>query len=382
METIELDPKSDGCFEHYRPRPVFGAGRWGPGWLGAAFVGVVISSCGESGTGPPVLETTDLVVSYENLVGLDAGEFDGYEGWVVDSEGVIRSAGRFQADPSGSGAVTLQSPVRNPTDVFVTVERVADTDDQPSMLKVMGGVVSGGLATFDVNRYVTAGVPLTEEPGSHVLFTPSDNAALFEGSNEDAGVWLFNIFPDSGGANFENRHFFLDFTPLTGGWIYEGWMVYELGMANEAWFSYGKFVPDEFKDARFRDSSGLGPFSGFVEPEYVFALPLEIQFPGDDWVGNPNGYPVPGDLPLPLDLNGCNPDLIPDCAPEYLGPSRFTHVITIEPYEDRDADDAWAAEPFMIRPYRNAVGIGAADEPRPIGFFPGELPGGTATIGN
>ncbi|MGI9627580.1 MAG: hypothetical protein ACR2QM_12140, partial [Longimicrobiales bacterium] len=95
----------------------------------------------------------------------------------------------------------------------------------------------------------------------------------------------------------------------------------------------------------------------------------------------PNGYPVPGDLPLPLDLNGCNPDVIPDCAPEYLGPSRFTHVITIEPYEDREADNAWEATPFFIRPYRNDVGQGSAAEPRVIEFFPDEMPGGSATIG-
>ncbi|NNM32975.1 MAG: anti-sigma factor [Gemmatimonadetes bacterium] len=362
-----------------------GVGRPSTGGLGrivaVTLTAFALVTCGESGTGPPVLETTDLVVSYQNLVALDGDEYQAYEAWVIDSDDVIRSAGRFQAEGTGAGSVTLQSPVRNPTDVFITVEPAGDQDDQPSMLKVMGGRVQGGTATFDINRYVTSGVPMTEEPGSHVLFTPSDNAALFEGSNEDAGVWLFNIFPDSGGANFENRHFFLDFTPLTRGWIYEGWMVYEMGTANEAWFSYGKFEPDEFKDARFRDSSGLGPFSGFVEPEYVFALPLEIQFPGDDWVGNPNGYPVPGDLPLPLDLNGCNPDVHSDCAPEYVGPSRFTHVITVEPYEDRDNDDAWAAEPFFIRPYRNPVGIGAADEPRPIGFFPDELPGGSARIG-
>ena len=350
-------------------------------WALAALVVALGLGCGESGTGPPVLETTDMTVSYENLAALDAGEFAGYEAWVVDSEDAIRSAGRFQVTAS-SGSVTLQSPVQNPTDVFITVERAGDSDEQPSMLKVMGGMVSGRTATLDVNRYVTAGIPLEEAPGSHVLFTPSDNAALFEGSNEDAGIWLFNIFPDSGGANFENRHFFLDFTPLTGGWIYEGWMVYDLGTANEAWFSYGKFVTDEFKDARFRDSSGLGPFSGFVEPEYVFALPLEIQFPGDDWVGNPNGYPVPGDLPIPLDLNGCNPEVIPDCPPEYVGPSRFTHVITIEPYEDRDNDDPWAAVPFFIRPYRNPVGIGSADEPRPIQYFPDELPSGTVTLGS
>ena len=113
-----------------------------------------------------------------------------------------------------------------------------------------------------------------------MLFTPSDNAALFEGSNEDAGVWLFNIFPDSGGANYENRHFFLDFTPLTRGWIYEGWMVYEYGTANEAWFSYGKFETDEFKDARFRDSSGLGPFSDSWSPSMCLHYPSRSSSPG------------------------------------------------------------------------------------------------------
>jgi len=54
-------------------------------WALAALVVALGLGCGESGTGPPVLETTDMTVSYENLAALDAGEFAGYEAWVVDS---------------------------------------------------------------------------------------------------------------------------------------------------------------------------------------------------------------------------------------------------------------------------------------------------------
>lgn len=346
-------------------------------------LGSVQGCSDDGGAGPPVVESTPLELSFVNLPVLDAGEFAAYEAWTVDSEGVIRSAGRFPGTASGTGTASLSSPIKNPTDIFVTAESAGDNDDQPSTLKIMGGRVSGRTVTFDVNRYVTSGVPLEEEPGTHVLFTPSDNQALFEGSNEDAGVWLFNIEPDSGGANFENRHFFLNFTPLGNGWTYEGWMVYEYGSENEVWLSYGKFQPDEFKEARFRDNSGFGPFSGLLWPDARYIDPEGITFPGDDWVGNPNGLPVPGDLPLPLDLNGCNPDVHDNCAAEYVGPSRFTHVVTVEPYTDREAegDTPWTAKPFIIRPYRNWVGLGAANVPRVIEYFPEELPGGTGTLG-
>lgn len=335
-------------------------------------------ACGDSGAaGPPILETVDLTLTLQNFSALKPSEGQ-YEGWVIAADASIRSAGTFTVPGPQSTTVTLKSPVRNPTDVMITVQRPTDPVGAPSMLKVVGGDITSGTAELDVNRYVTAGIPLENDPGTHVLFTPSDNHEVGFNSNEDSGVWLFNIRPDTGNAGDPtNPEYYLTFTPLTRGWIYEGWMVYDWGQASEVWLSYGKFEPDEGKKARFRDSSGLGPFSGQID--YERALPLEVFFPGDDWVANPLDLPVPGDLPLPVDLNGCVSEN-GQCAPEYEGPSRFTHVITIEPFEDRD-EDPWTAEPFFMRPYRNSVGEGFEFEHRDIVYYQDELPRGTARIG-
>ena len=107
--------------------------------------------------------------------------------------------------------------------------------------------------------------------------------------------------------------------------------------------------------------------------------------PGDDWIGNPHGYPVPGDLPLPLDLNGCV-DFVDDqgntlleCRDIYEGPSRFTHVITIEPIRDLD-EDPWLAQPFFLELYMNPVGEGHPAVKRVLEFQPQNLPVGTATL--
>jgi len=340
---------------------------------------LVLGACGDSGgAGPPILQTVDLTLTVENFGVLDASEGQ-YEAWVIDTDATIRSAGTFSVAGSQATTVQLKSPVQNPTDVMITVQRPTDAVGAPSMLKVVGGAFQGGTADLDVNRYVTAGIPLENDPGTHVLFTPSDNHEVGFNSNEDSGIWLFNIRPDTGNAGDPtNPEYYLTFTPLTRGWIYEGWMVYDWGQASEVWLSYGKFEPDGGKKARFRDSSGLGPFSGQID--YEQALPLEVFFPGDDWVANPFDLPVPGDLPLPIDLNGCI-STNGACEPEYEGPSRFTHVITVEPFADRE-EDPWLAQPSFIRPYRNPVGEGFEFENRDIVYYGDELPTGTARIGS
>lgn len=321
---------------------------------------VFLAGCGENGTGPGT-EDVQLELRLEGLRALDPQTEGGYQVWVIDGAGGIRSAGRF--DFPSDGRLVTTSPVADPEFVMITVEPPGDTDSQPSAQKLMGGRFSGSTAVLDVNRYVTAGIPLEPKPGTHVLFTPSDNAELGYPSNEDAGIWLFNIRGDTTSGSF-----FLTFTPLTRGWMYEGWAVRDYGTPDAVWASYGKFEPDAFRKQRTRDNTGLGPFSGQLD--YRRAMVREIEFPGDDWVSNPHGYPVPGDLPLPFDLNG-------NAA---LGiRSRWTHVITIEPATDED-EDPWWARPFLLQPYQNPFGEGPPEEPRVIEYHPDLLPRGTATL--
>jgi hypothetical protein len=85
--------------------------------------------------------------------------------------------------------------------------------------------------------------------------------------------------------------------------------------------SYGKFLPDQTGTVNRRDDTGWGPFSGVTN--YLTAG--EEEFPGDDWISNPLGLPIPSGLALPLNLREKNAS----------GTWRWTHVITIEPTSDR-----------------------------------------------
>ncbi len=320
-------------------------------------------ACAGDSAGPPLEAPSSLSLRIENFAKLDAQLAGTYEAWVVDSEGVWRSAGRFASASTAPQDIPLTSPIRNPVEVVITIEPPGDTDATASPLRLIGGRMTGGSARLEYNRYLTPGVVLEPSPGQHFLFTPSDNFELGYPSYEDAGIWVMNFFEDE-----EDGSFFVSFTPLQPGWTYEGWVVRDYGTANAIWVSYGKFLPDNRKKANRRDDTGLGPYSGQIE--YSTAMEDEVYFPGDDWLANPHGYPVPGDLALPFDLNG-------DAARGI--PSRWTHVITIEPRTD-GGEDPWLARPFFLQPYRNAIGEGAADVGRKILFHPDELPRGSVRI--
>lgn len=327
---------------------------------------LTVAACGESGVGPPVTGDVDVLLEFTGLRALDPASEGTYEGWTIGSDGTIHSAGRFVVP--ADGRTTVVSPITNPQYLIVTVEPPGDADATPSAHKLLGGQFAGDVAPLGIDRYVTGGIPLEPSPGTHVLFTPSDNLELPYPSNEDAGLWLFNIHGDTVSGSF-----FLTFTPLTIGWAYEGWVVRDYGTPDAIWVSYGKFTPNIFKKQNGRDDTGVGPYSGQLD--YRQWNPLEIVMPGDDWVANPHGYPLPGTLTdgdLPLDLNG---DLNQGVA------SRWTHVITIEPWgPNREPEMPWLARPFLLQPYRNAIGEGLVDEPRTIEYHPEFLPSGSATI--
>ena len=324
--------------------------------------------------GPPVVEARTLVLDLSGFPSLDPVSEGSYQAWVAGSDGQPRDAGRFSVSGGGADRVALTSPIRNPTEVFITLEPAGADDGAPAPQKLLRGDFGAEVAELTYISALTAGLPFVEEPGTHFLFTPSDNPAVGYPSNEDAGLWLFQAAAgDSGSAAF-----WLDFMPLRPEWTYEGWAVLDYGSADATWFSYGKFSIDVDKQAKFEDDSGFGPFSGRLD--YLTDPFEEIAMPGDDWVGNPLGVPLPGGLPetvLPLDLNGCTGT---GCRPFWRGPSRFTHVITVEPLTDM-GEEPWLAEPFFLAPYRNPIGEGPPDEPRKINYVPSELPSGRATLG-
>ena len=334
------------------------------------------AACTEGGSTGPEGSPVPIRLSLENVPSADASTMDGYRyaAWVVKSDGTIRPAGVF--DPGSNGTATVESPVSSPEHVMVTVELDGESaPEKPAQEKLLGGRFEGDSAVLTIARYLTAGVPLVEEPGSHTLFTPSNNGTYGEPypSEETAGLWVFNVAGDTA-----NSDFYVRMSTLSKGWEYEGWIVRDRGSDDECWLTYGKFRPDARGKLSGLDDLGYGPYSGRIQ---FMQDPTDwIDYPGGDWVSNPHGYPAPCGLELPLDLNG---------QPEQGVPSPWTHVITIEPAQHeedetgRSPDDIgnpMEREPFFLRPYRNPIGEAPHAEPRDIEFYPGSLPRGAAVI--
>lgn len=333
----------------------------------------LVTGCAESGTAPPVQRGPDIRLVVEKLSPLDAGDEESYVAWVVDGDARIYPLGRVDPDQKERWEGVLESPALDPAAVLISIERAAERGPGPSLLMVLGGAVRDGEALLDVAGYLTPNIPLEENPGAHVLGTHWAAGPAGLPARDDAGIWLYDPAGDTADASL-----YLTFTPLTEGWTYGGWIVRDHGTPDEVWVSYGTFRPDPLRRASARDYTGLGPFSG--KSDYRRALPLTVTYPGDDWLANPLELPVPGGLPLPFDLNGCM-DPADDCLTrgEEPGPSRWTHVITIEPYEDR-YEDPWLGRPSPIRVYQNAIGEAGPDIPRPIGLLSDRLPRGRALV--
>ena len=326
----------------------------------------LLTGCSDAGTGPMFEAGVAVQLTVTGLRPLDPGTEGAYEAWVVSDEGEILSSGRFSVTTAEQSTRRVESPIEHPEYFMLTVEPPGDEDGHPSLHKLLGGRFDGAVAALEMTGYVTVvGIRLEADPGTHVLTTPSDDDARGFPSSEDAGLWLFNP-----GRDTLDGSYYLDFTLLTEGWWYEGWIVQDYGTSDAVWISYGKFRPDPLRQARARDDTGLGPFSG--RRDYKSAMVLELHVPGEDWLANPLGLAVPGGLDLPLDLNG-------DAS---LGvPSRWTHVITVEPWgPNREAESTADARPFFLEPYGNPIGEAPPTEPRSIEFHPERLPRGMATL--
>lgn len=333
------------------------------------------AGCGDDGIRIGALVT----LQFESLRNLDPVTEGSYEAWLIQGSGAPVSLGRFQIPPGGH--LLLPGTIDEGWTVMITVEPPGDEDDMPSDTWLLGGRLEGRTTELTIEGYVTAGTPLERDIGTHVLFTPANNAWDPYPSSEDAGIWVFNMHTTDNPMRREgvdmSSDFFLKSTPLREGWVYEGWIVYDYGLPNECWVSYGKWDSGPFNRMNEPDNTGFGPFSGFID--YVGnGLALLHNFPGDDWVENPYDLPVPCGLELPFDLNGGGPQNLD---------SRWTHVITIEPARDRPVESPFVdpaaptlARPFLIQPYRNPFGEGVWDEPRVIDYNPDGIPRVTATF--
>lgn len=327
----------------------------------SAFLPAAVLACagGAEVTAPPAYAKT-MVLSLAGLPPLDALREGSYEAWMVDRQGVFHSAGRFA--PSVSVALTLPEAVADPVSVIITVEPPFDSDAQPSKQHLLKGAFSGANATLRVVGALTQGdLALRERPGQFTIFTPSDNAINGYPSHEEAGIWLFNMAP----FDTPQGDMWVRLTQLQAGWIYEGWVVRDVGLPGAVWFSYGKFLPDQTGAVSARDDQGWGAFSGVLD----FASEQSEEFPGGDFISNPLHLPVPGDLLLPLNLT----------EKTAAGGSRWTHVITIEPAWNKGEGLA-TERPFFLAPYSDAVGSGGPGLPRTITYRASVIPSGSAVL--
>jgi len=323
---------------------------------------VSLAACGADGVAPTGPHGTTggptQVLLTVALPPLDTARDGRYEAWVVDAGETRRSIGRFAA----GGSYTLASPIADPTAIEITLERPDDADAVPSAQLLVRGRVQRGHADLGYAGAVTQNdLPLRPSPGQFTMFTPSDNDSLGYPSNEQSGVWLFNMAP----AQTAQRDYYVRLTPLQAGWTYEGWMVRDLDRLNAIWLSYGKFVPDWTSAVNQPDDTGWGPFSGVLD----FRRARLEDFPGDDWISNPLRLPWRADLTLPLDLR----------EKDAQGRMRWSHVITIEPATDR-GEPVTTERPFVLHPYVDAFGDLGPGIARTITAHLETMPRGTADV--
>jgi hypothetical protein len=322
-------------------------------------VAVLAAACGGGdATGVDIPSGATLGVSISGLVALDAATEGRYEAWLLDRSGAAVSLGVL--DPARGGDFTFTVPNADPAAFQVTFEAHDDTDAAPSPHVLLRGAFRGARAELSVAGALTAGgAPLKERPGQFTMFSPSDNAVHGYPSFEESGIWLFNMAP----RDTPQGDMWVRLTQLQPGWVYEGWMVRDIDTPGAVWLSYGKFRPDASGAVNGRDDTGWGPFSGVVD--YLTAG--EEEFPGDDWISNPLGMPMPGGLTLPLNLREKTPQ----------GALRWTHVITVEPASDR-GEGVGEERPFAVRPYRDVFGDGGPGVPRAITYRADHVPRGEA----
>jgi hypothetical protein len=326
--------------------------RWRP------LMALALCACSDDDAPSGIVSATSLRVAVTNLATL-ASAAGRYELWVVDRAGTRRSLGAVAGFETPA---VVQQTVSDAVAIEVTWERPGDTDPGPSAYRLLRGELRGGSVELTPVGAVTRdGIELHRAPGQFTMFSPSDNFRAGYPSFEEAGVWLFNMAP----RQLPQNDMWVRLAQLQPGWVYEGWMVRDIDQPGATWLSYGKFLPDATGTINSRDDTGWGAFSGVTD----FRTAGEEEFPGDDWISNPLGFPLPGGLTLPLNLREKNAS----------GVVRWTHVITIEPASDR-GEPITTERPFVIRPYRDPFGDGGPGIARSITYRSDGVPGGRVTV--
>jgi hypothetical protein len=306
--------------------------------------GLLLTACGDSASGPVMGQ--DYQITFHNLNAIPT-EQGTLVVWVVAGQDTLEVA-TLPAGTGPMGPVTFENPAEDAREVLVTVEPPSDVNEGPWNSVLLRGNLGGGGADLVTQDVVHSSLPLQENPGAHSLFTTSNNSEGYP-SAENAGLWLFTLIPS------ENVHGTREvrLTPLTPGWTYEGWIVWQGDP--KVWISYGKYRPDEAGLLSSRDDSGTGPFGGTED----FRNAGVEDVPGEEWTSDEIalqlGIELPGGFDLPLALDSV----------DATGKVMWHHAISIEPAFDL-VEGPLEGKPFVVRPYENEIGAGGPGVPRVI----------------
>lgn len=259
---------------------------------------------------------TEATCTVSNLFQLNAGEGH-YQAW-IRKDGVMHSLGTFNMQPDAQHMQTIGGApldyLAAPGDltggdyVMITVEQETDTDNIPSISKVLAGPIVGATANLLVKDPEAIGLEFgpTVCKGAFHLDSPSTAT----GADFYNGIWYY-------------KH--TDFTPsltvptLPSGWRYEGW-VGDACSSDPIPYSTG-----EYSSATGADMDGCGGGAG---PD---ACP---DFPGEDFVfQDPDNPTVPYGAGIQMN-DGCwqivhSIEPVPNTGPNpfhSLEPLQLSHI--------------------------------------------------------
>ncbi len=232
---------------------------------------------------------------------------------VAENGSFVNAAGQFIQN-----ALVFAVDVAAADEVFITIEDKRDSDDAPSGTVILGGTVSGSVATLTPTDPIALDASFAGLTGTFMVMHHSD----FVAGSETSGLWFTNGSQGSPTAG-------LSLPALPDGWIYEGWLD-----TGAALISTGTFRSGSAADT-------ASPYSSTDTP----------LFPGEDFLENaPTGVTFP------------------------LNPAGATARVTIEPFPDDTVD------PYGFFIMSGSVPSSpTAGTPYPLGADI-QMPSGTATL--
>lgn len=275
-------------------------------------IGVLSVSCSNDDDNGS--NTSELTI---NLSGLDAlGSDFVYEGWIIVNGSPI-TTGRFTSVTFPQTFSVETDLLTEATTFVLSIEPAVDPDPGPAATKILVGDFNGNSAS--VSTAIVG--DFSNASGSFFLRTPTDETGTNNGNDEN-GIW----FGTPGMPPTPN--FILPTLP--DGWVYEGWVVGDLGPLSTGTFTVFNSVDDA---APFSETTQAGP-----------------PIPGEDFFLN-----APQGETFPLDIRG------------------RTVVISVEPFPDD------SPAPFALKPLVGTSGMETAPSTHDFGLNIGSLPTGTIT---